>query len=79
MVINAPFEMLFNVSEVFDYNWQDKPHSFDTVCSSCGEMVVEKNARVKAGNIICLPCSEYEKNNLSGRGITPPQLKFYGI
>lgn len=61
-VVNAPFEMLFNVSEVFDYNWQDKPHTFDTiVCSSCGEMVVERNARVKAGNIICLPCSGYEK------------------
>jgi formylmethanofuran dehydrogenase subunit E len=57
MVINAPFEMLFNISEVFTYDWQDKPHTFDTiVCSECKEMVVERNARIKAGKILCIPC-----------------------
>lgn len=62
MVANASFEMLFNASEVFTYEWIDKPHTFDTiVCSECGEMVVERNARVKQGKTVCIPCSGYEK------------------
>lgn len=61
-VMNAPFEMLFNISEVFTYDWQDKPHTFDTiVCSECKEIVIERNARIKAGKILCIPCSGYEK------------------
>ncbi|RMG71158.1 MAG: tRNA CCA-pyrophosphorylase [Nitrospirae bacterium] len=61
-VVNAPPEQIFNHSEVFQYEWKDEPHTFDTiVCSSCGEMVVERNARVKGGQVVCIPCSGYGK------------------
>jgi len=41
---------------------KENPHTFETmVCSQCGEMVVERNTRVKGGKIVCIPCSGYEK------------------
>ena len=59
-VMNAPLEQLLIVSEVFDYLWKDEfPHTFESVvCEECGEMVVERNARIKNGRILCIPCSE---------------------
>ncbi|UCG77644.1 MAG: TraR/DksA C4-type zinc finger protein [Nitrospirota bacterium] len=30
-------------------------------CTSCGEMVMETRARVKDGNIVCIPCMEKKK------------------
>ncbi|GAB4569835.1 MAG: FmdE family protein [Anaerolineae bacterium] len=58
-VMNADVADLFKVGEVFDYAWQDDlPHTFDSVvCEVCGEMVVERNARVKAGKTVCIPCA----------------------
>lgn len=36
-----------------------QPHAFDTfICSECGEVTVERYARVKKGNLVCIPCSE---------------------
>ena len=59
-VINAPDEMLLNISEIFDYDWQDAPHTFESiVCASCGEMTVTRNARIKDDKIVCIPCSGY--------------------
>ena len=59
MVSNAPDEMLLTISEVFPYVWQDAPHTFESVvCTSCGEMVVERNARVKDSKIVCQPCAQ---------------------
>lgn len=61
MVSNAPDEMLFHIGEVFPYEWREPVHTFESVvCSHCGEMVVERNARLKAGKIVCIPCSGYE-------------------
>lgn len=61
-VVNASYEQIFNHSEVFQYDWKDEPHTFETiVCAGCGEMVVERNARVKDGQILCIPCSGYGK------------------
>ena len=35
------------------------PHAFDTIiCADCGEVTVERYARVKHGKIVCIPCSE---------------------
>ena len=46
--MSAPVENLLTVSEVFDYEWHDAPHTFElVVCDECGEMVVERNARIK--------------------------------
>jgi formylmethanofuran dehydrogenase subunit E len=61
-VMSAPVENLLTVSEVFDYEWHEAPHTFDSVvCDECGEMVVERNARIKAGRTLCIPCAGYEK------------------
>jgi formylmethanofuran dehydrogenase subunit E len=35
------------------------PHAFDTIlCADCGEVTVERYARVKNGKIVCQPCAE---------------------
>jgi formylmethanofuran dehydrogenase subunit E len=61
-VTTAPAEALYNVSEIESRPWKDVPHTFETVaCSQCGEMVVERNTRVKGGKIVCIPCSGYAK------------------
>ncbi len=62
MVSTAPDEMLLDVGEVMPYEWHDAPHTFESiVCDGCGEMVVERNARVKGGKTLCIPCSGYGK------------------
>ncbi|MBI5440656.1 MAG: tRNA CCA-pyrophosphorylase [Deltaproteobacteria bacterium] len=62
MVSNAPDEMLLNIGPVQPYAWKDAPHTFDSVvCGECGEMVVERNVRLKDGKAVCKPCSGYEK------------------
>lgn len=61
-VMSAPLENLLSVSEVFDYEWHEAPHTFESVvCDECGEMVVERNARIKGGRTLCIPCAGYEK------------------
>ncbi|MBE0616731.1 MAG: tRNA CCA-pyrophosphorylase [Proteobacteria bacterium] len=61
-VSSAPDEMLLDVGPVHPYAWQDAPHTFASVlCAACGEMVVERNARLKEGKTVCKPCSGYEK------------------
>ena len=36
-----------------------QPHAFDTfICTACGEVTVERYARIKKGKLVCIPCSE---------------------
>jgi formylmethanofuran dehydrogenase subunit E len=57
-VMNMPGEQLYKISEVFDYTWKAAPHTFESVvCEECGEMVVERNARIEAGRVLCIPCA----------------------
>jgi formylmethanofuran dehydrogenase subunit E len=36
-----------------------RPHDFNTqVCSECGEIMVERYARVRNGKLVCIPCAE---------------------
>jgi formylmethanofuran dehydrogenase subunit E len=57
-VMNVPDEQLFKISEMFDYQWTDAPHTFESVvCEACGEMVVERNARIQGGRVLCIPCA----------------------
>lgn len=36
-----------------------QPHAFDTIiCADCGEVTVERYARVKNGKLVCAPCAE---------------------
>jgi formylmethanofuran dehydrogenase subunit E len=57
-VMGAPDEMLMNISEVFDYQLQEAPHSFNSfVCEECGEMTVEEYGRVKGYKKVCQDCA----------------------
>lgn len=57
-VINAPDEMLLNISDVFDYNLEPKKDSFaGFVCEACGEMTVEEYGRVKGDKKVCIDCA----------------------
>jgi formylmethanofuran dehydrogenase subunit E len=57
-VMSMPDEQLFKMSDVFDYHLEVAPHTFDSVvCEECGEMVVERNARVQSGRMLCIPCA----------------------
>jgi formylmethanofuran dehydrogenase subunit E len=56
--MGAPDEMLMNISEVFDYQLQEAPHSFNSfVCEECGEMTVEEYGRVKGYKKVCQDCA----------------------
>jgi len=34
-------------------------HDFNTItCAECGEVTVERYARVKNGKVVCMPCAE---------------------
>jgi formylmethanofuran dehydrogenase subunit E len=57
-VMNAPADQLLKVGEVFDYQWQEPSHTFESVvCDECGEMVVERNARIQGDRVLCIPCA----------------------
>ncbi len=60
MVLNAPAADLFIVEPVREYKLPAaRPHDFNTViCAECGEVAVERYARVKSGKIVCMPCAE---------------------
>jgi formylmethanofuran dehydrogenase subunit E len=61
MVSNAPDDMLFNIGEISPFEPRTPDHTFESViCSRCGEMVVERNARLKEGKAVCIPCSGYK-------------------
>ena len=57
-VMTAPDEQLLDISEVYDYNWENPPHSFASfLCDECGEMVVESYGRIKNGKHVCIDCA----------------------
>jgi formylmethanofuran dehydrogenase subunit E len=69
-MLNIPDEELFNVERM---TMQIPAYSriFASVkCSICGENVMEPKARVQSGQIVCLPCSGQEYNQLAGDGIS---------
>ncbi len=61
MVSNTPDELLLNIGEVFTKELKEPAHTFESVVrGQCGEMVVERNARLKEGKVLCIPCSGYK-------------------
>ena len=57
-VMNAPAEMLLNISPVFDYKLEPKKDSFDGfVCDECGEMTVMEYGRIKGEKKVCMDCA----------------------
>jgi formylmethanofuran dehydrogenase subunit E len=59
-VLSAPTDALFVVEPVKQSQLPSaRPHDFNTViCAECGEVTVERYARIKHGKIVCIPCSE---------------------
>ncbi len=58
-VMNAPAEMIMTISDVFEFKWQQPPHSFNSLaCEQCGEMVVAEYTTLKNGKRICKDCAE---------------------
>lgn len=56
-VMNAPDDMIVNISEVFDYKLESKKDSFDGfVCKICGEMTVTEYGRIKDDKKVCIDC-----------------------
>jgi formylmethanofuran dehydrogenase subunit E len=61
-VMNAPAEMILDVSEVFEYKWEQPAHSFNSFpCESCGEMVVAEYTVEVNGKLICKDCAEKQQ------------------
>ena len=58
-VINAPEDMIITISDIFDYDYEDPPHSFNSFqCEDCGEMVVTEYAETKGDKEVCKDCAE---------------------
>lgn len=60
--LTDPLESAVDIQEV-EINPPEKARIFNTVnCAECGERVMEPRARVKKGQIVCIPCSDpYER------------------
>lgn len=57
-VMNAPAEMIMKASEVFEYQWKQPAHSFNSfVCEECGEMTVMEYGRIKGDKKVCIDCA----------------------
>jgi len=57
-VMTLPDEELFKISEVFQCEFKEKPHSFNGfVCEECGEMTVMEYGRVKGEKKVCIDCA----------------------
>jgi formylmethanofuran dehydrogenase subunit E len=59
-ILTAPTETLFIVEPVKETQLPPaRPHDFNTIiCAECGEVAVERYARIKNGKIVCMPCAE---------------------
>ncbi len=59
LMLATPAEELFTIGLVTEAILAPgRPHDFNTViCTQCGEVVVERYARIKNGQIVCMPCA----------------------
>ncbi|MGQ9490393.1 MAG: TraR/DksA C4-type zinc finger protein [Anaerolineae bacterium] len=59
-VLAEDLPVLFNIGPVQEVKLPPmQPHDFNTFfCAECGEVTVERYARVKNGRIVCIPCAE---------------------
>lgn len=58
-ILSSPAESLFEIGAVGETKLPaPRPHDFNTqICSECGEVMVERYARIKDGRIVCMPCA----------------------
>jgi formylmethanofuran dehydrogenase subunit E len=59
MMMSAPVDQLFIVKPVGETVLPPpRAHDFNTqICTDCGEVMVERYARIKDGNIVCMVCA----------------------
>jgi formylmethanofuran dehydrogenase subunit E len=56
-VMSASTEDIMVVSEVFEYEWNESKHSFNSmVCEKCGEVVIEEYTTKVNGSRVCKDC-----------------------
>ncbi len=66
MVLNATNEELFNVTMLPGFEYKPVKGSFaKSKCEVCGEYIFERYLRVKDGKKVCIPCSEYNKDEIT--------------
>ena len=59
MMMSAPTEQLFIIEPVSETKLPTpRAHDFNTqICTECGEVMVERYARIKDGKIVCMVCA----------------------
>ena len=59
MMMSAPAEQLFIIEPVGETKLPTaRAHDFNTqICTECGEVMVERYARIKEGKIVCMVCA----------------------
>ena len=59
-ILQEPTERLFNIGPVLEVKvTPGRAHDFNTIiCSECGEVAVERYARIKNEKVVCMPCAE---------------------
>ncbi len=64
-VMKQPDEVLFNISDIFDYDFKPEKSTFDWYeCEKCQEIIFSHGVRVKEGKKLCIPCYKGKKNYL---------------
>ena len=57
-VITAPDDTLLEISDIFDFELNEHPHSFNSfVCEECGEMTVMEYGKIKYDKKVCMDCA----------------------
>jgi formylmethanofuran dehydrogenase subunit E len=68
-VLNAPEDQLVSIGEVFEYQVENTPHSFESfVCAVCDEMVAEPYGRLLDDKKVCIPCRHQATGQIDGCG-----------
>jgi formylmethanofuran dehydrogenase subunit E len=59
MMMSAPAEQLFIIEPVGETKLPaPRSHDFNTqLCTECGEVMVERYARIKDGKVVCMVCA----------------------
>ena len=59
MMMSAPAEQLFIIEPVGETKLPAaRAHDFNThICTECGEVMVERYARIKDGKVVCIACA----------------------
>ncbi|RLD18673.1 MAG: formylmethanofuran dehydrogenase [Caldiserica bacterium] len=60
-IMNQPDDVLFKISDVFDYDFKNKKGAFEWYeCEGCGEIVFVHGIRIKNGKKLCIKCAGYD-------------------